>query len=115
LKKVFTDLQIDGALLRPGRLDRLLKCSMPDQISRAAILRASLLASGTILSSDVALDDIASATQGLSGADLRALVGSVQLAAVHHHLRTGSPVQISSSMFATQLSDLRPSISAAVS
>ena len=31
---------LDAALLRPGRLDRLLYCALPDRLARAAILAA---------------------------------------------------------------------------
>lgn len=60
--------QLDAALCRPGRLDTLVYVPLPDQVSRASILKAQLR--NTPVASDVDLDYIASRTHGFSGADL---------------------------------------------
>ncbi|KAH0681314.1 hypothetical protein KY284_022399 [Solanum tuberosum] len=72
---------LDAALLRPGRLDRLLFCDFPSQHERSEIL--SVLSRKLPLASDVDLDVVARLTEGFSGADLQALLSDAQLEAVH--------------------------------
>ncbi|KAJ2716467.1 AAA ATPase cdc48 [Coemansia spiralis] len=60
--------QIDGALLRPGRLDQLIYIPLPDIDSRLSILQATLRKSP--VSPKVDLKFIAEKTNGFSGADL---------------------------------------------
>lgn len=60
--------QLDNALCRPGRLDTLVYVPLPDEASRAGILRAQLRK--TPVADDVNIDYIASRTHGFSGADL---------------------------------------------
>uniref|UniRef100_A0A5S6QAD7 vesicle-fusing ATPase n=1 Tax=Trichuris muris TaxID=70415 RepID=A0A5S6QAD7_TRIMR len=59
---------IDPAILRPGRLDQLIYIPLPDEKSRAAILKAALRK--TPLAKDVDLTFLAKMTIGFSGADL---------------------------------------------
>ncbi|BDA47966.1 probable peroxisome biogenesis factor 1 [Coccomyxa sp. Obi] len=72
---------LDAALLRPGRLDRLLYCGFPTTRERTQILRA--LSSRLPLEDGIDLGAIAAACDGFSGADLGALLSDAQLAAVH--------------------------------
>ena len=60
--------QLDNALCRPGRLDTLVYVPLPDEASRAGILRAQLRK--TPVAPDINIDFIASRTHGFSGADL---------------------------------------------
>ncbi|OAJ44724.1 transitional endoplasmic reticulum ATPase, variant [Batrachochytrium dendrobatidis JEL423] len=60
--------QIDGALLRPGRLDQLIYIPLPDEASRLSILKATLRKSP--VSQEVDLHFMSKATHGFSGADL---------------------------------------------
>lgn len=60
--------QLDNALCRPGRLDTLVYVPLPDEKSRAGILRAQLRK--TPVAPDVNIDYIACKTHGYSGADL---------------------------------------------
>jgi len=60
--------QLDAALCRPGRLDQLIYVPLPDEASRAQILKAQLR--NTPVSPDVDLPYIARNTPGFSGADL---------------------------------------------
>jgi cell division protease FtsH len=70
---------LDQALLRPGRFDRRVTVQPPDRRGRAAILH--IHTRNVPLAPDVDLDDIASQTPGLVGADLRALVNEAALSA----------------------------------
>lgn len=60
--------QLDNALCRPGRLDTLVYVPLPDEASRAGILKAQLRK--TPVADDVDINYIASKTHGFSGADL---------------------------------------------
>ena len=70
---------LDSALLRPGRFDRQVVVSPPDQRGRKAILEVH---TRTVpLDDDVDLSAIASSTPGMVGADLRNLVNEAALMA----------------------------------
>ncbi|XP_062846764.1 peroxisome biogenesis factor 1 isoform X2 [Trichomycterus rosablanca] len=75
---------IDPALLRPGRLDKVLYCPPPDRESRLEILK--VLTRSVTLASDVDLEQIAVATELFTGADLKALLYNAQLEAIHSSL-----------------------------
>lgn len=60
--------QLDNALCRPGRLDTLVYVPLPNEKSRAGILKAQLRK--TPVADDVDINYIASKTHGFSGADL---------------------------------------------
>ncbi|CAD6245663.1 unnamed protein product [Miscanthus lutarioriparius] len=75
---------IDAALLRPGRFDRLVFCDFPRWDERLEILKVH---SRTVsLASDASLEDVASLTEGFTGADLAAILTDAGLAAVHELL-----------------------------
>jgi transitional endoplasmic reticulum ATPase len=62
---------IDPALRRPGRFDREIAISIPDQRGRLQIL--DIHTRGMPLAQDVSLDKLAQVTHGFVGADLEAL------------------------------------------
>ncbi len=70
---------LDQALLRPGRFDRQVVVSPPDQRGRRAILEVHTR--GVPLDDDVDLSAVASSTPGMVGADLRNLVNEAALMA----------------------------------
>jgi cell division protease FtsH len=70
---------LDKALLRPGRFDRRVVVNLPDKTGRAAILGVHTRA--VPLAADVVLDELAAATPGLSGADLKNMVNEAALLA----------------------------------
>lgn len=71
---------LDPALLRPGRLDRSVLCPLPDKEDRLAILMA--LSRKMNLDDDVDFTDIATQTEGFTGADLQSILYTAQLSAV---------------------------------
>ncbi|KAJ2244605.1 Ribosome biogenesis ATPase rix7 [Coemansia sp. RSA 455] len=73
---------IDPAMLRPGRLDKLLFVELPTPGERADILRT--LSKRTPLADDVCLDTIAAHERcnGFSGADLAGLIREASVAAL---------------------------------
>ncbi|GIZ53148.1 ATP-dependent zinc metalloprotease FtsH [Noviherbaspirillum aridicola] len=70
---------LDKALLRPGRFDRRVVVNLPDKTGREAILKVHTRK--VPLAPDVRLTELASATPGLAGADLRNLVNEAALLA----------------------------------
>lgn len=60
---------IDPALLRPGRLDRLVYVPPPDTPSRREILRISL--AKVPAADDVDREELSQKTKGFSGAEVR--------------------------------------------
>ena len=77
---------LDPALLRPGRLDRLVYCGFPNFAERLEILE--VLRHGVRLSGGTSLEGVARLTEGFSGADLRALMTDSQLHAAKRALRS---------------------------
>lgn len=72
---------IDSALLRPGRLDKSLLCDMPSVADRLDILKA--VSRKVSLSPAVDLQRWAQETDGMSGADLQALLYNAHLETIH--------------------------------
>ena len=70
---------LDKALLRPGRFDRRVVVNLPDRKGREAIL--AVHTRRVPLAPDVSIGEIAAATPGLSGADLKNLVNEAALLA----------------------------------
>ena len=70
---------LDRALLRPGRFDRRVVVNLPDRAGREAILKVHTRK--VPLARDVVLGELAAATPGFSGADLKNLVNEAALLA----------------------------------
>jgi cell division protease FtsH len=70
---------LDKALLRPGRFDRRVVVNLPDKTGREAILKVHTRS--VPLAKDANLAEIAAATPGFSGADLKNLVNEAALLA----------------------------------
>ncbi|XP_040269961.1 spermatogenesis-associated protein 5-like protein 1 [Bufo bufo] len=72
---------LDDALLRPGRLDKLLYIPPPDDKARLSILK--ICTNSMPLANNVSLDNLAASTQYYSGADLQNLCKEAALTALH--------------------------------
>ena len=70
---------LDAALLRPGRFDRRVTVSPPDLVGRRKILEVH--SRGVPVAPGVSLQDLAAATPGMVGADLKNLVNEAALLA----------------------------------
>ncbi|PSP47823.1 AAA family ATPase [Halobacteriales archaeon QH_7_69_31] len=71
---------LDPALLRPGRLETHVEVPEPDRAARREIL--AVHARGKPLADDVTVEDLAAETEGLSGAQLEALLRTASLRAI---------------------------------
>jgi transitional endoplasmic reticulum ATPase len=86
---------LDGALLRPGRFDKIILVPIPDRDSRKKILEITTKnipvdfekKIGSEKNPDyVNIDDIASATDGLSGADVASIANTASSLVIHEFL-----------------------------
>lgn len=75
---------IDPALLRPGRLERLVFVPPPDADARAEILRTS--SKSVPLAEGISLDELAKSLDGYSAADCAALLREAALAAMRRNI-----------------------------
>lgn len=98
---------IDPALRRPGRFDRLVFVPPPDADARLAILRLKL--AGKPVSPKLDEQRLVRATDGFSGADLDALVGAAAELAIEASLGRGKDVALDDALFAKALREARSS------
>jgi len=96
---------IDPALLRPGRLERLVYVPPPDAPARGAILKAA--ARNTPLAADVDLDALAAELDGYSAADCAALIREAALTAMRQSL---DATEVTATQLAAARRAVRPSL-----
>jgi transitional endoplasmic reticulum ATPase len=77
---------IDPALMRPGRLDRVIYVPPPDAGSRRKIFDVYLKNADAILAGDLKIDDLVAQTDGYVGADIEALVREAKLGAMREFI-----------------------------
>mgnify|MGYP000016906498 CR=1 FL=1 len=97
---------IDSALLRPGRLDKVIYVPPPDMKARLEILKVHTRKMP--LAEDVDLEYIARAAEGYVGADLAALVREAALFALREDL---SASRVYMRHFLQAMAKVRPSLS----
>jgi AAA family ATPase, CDC48 subfamily len=96
---------VDPALIRPGRLEKLVYVPPPDDKGRLEILQ---IHTRTVpLGDDVDLIDIAKRTNGYTGADLAALVREAAMGALREDLQNGI---VKKKHFDIALSKVKPSV-----
>src|SRR5574344_1504829 len=83
---------LDPALLRPGRFDRQVTVSLPDQKEREAILKVH--ARNKTFDKSVNLENLSKRTPGFSGADLENLLNEAALLAVRRNLNAITMAEI---------------------
>lgn len=98
---------VDGALMRPGRFDRVVFVPPPDYEARLAILRIHLRGKPA---TNLDLPRLARQTGGYSGADLMGLVEMATEAALRDALRTGEVRPITTTDLLAALNKLRPTV-----
>ncbi|CAN0487334.1 unnamed protein product [Ectocarpus sp. 8 AP-2014] len=100
---------IDPALLRPGRVDRLVYVPPPDVLSRREILRLSL--AKVPCAGDVEHEALARRTEGFSGAEVVALCREASICALEEDR---SATQVRQAHLLEALGQMRPQITPAV-
>ncbi|GAB1814137.1 AAA family ATPase [Mycobacterium sp. MUNTM1] len=96
---------IDPALLRPGRLERLVFVEPPEAAARGEILRTA--GKSIPLSGDVDLDEVAAGLGGYSAADCVALLREAALTAMR---RSIDATDVTAADLATARENVRPSL-----
>lgn len=99
---------IDSAVLRPGRLDRLIYVPPPDLPARQRILELNLR--GISLMEDISLQEIASRADGFSGADMSALAHRTRERVFFEAIQQGNARLIGQPDFQAVLEDMHSSI-----
>ena len=101
---------IDPAMLRPGRLDKLLYVPLPPPDGRASILKT--LTRKTPIAADVRIERIAlsAACEGFSGADLASLVREACVAALKSMTTDAAPT-VTAAHFEQAFARVQPSVS----
>jgi len=81
---------VDSALLRPGRIDKLVMVSAPDELAREQILK--VITKKVKLDKGINLKEIASKTKGFSGADLDGLIREAALLVLSENKMKPTPI-----------------------
>jgi SpoVK/Ycf46/Vps4 family AAA+-type ATPase len=102
---------LDGAVVRAGRLGTHIYVGPPDAKAREAILAYNLR--GVPVAADVLPADLAGRTQNYSGADLAEACDSAKMMAIKRQLTSGNPEQITAADFAAALEKVKPSVTEA--
>jgi transitional endoplasmic reticulum ATPase len=105
---------VDPALLRPGRLERVVPVSHPDADAREEILRVH---TREVPLEGVDLSHVARETEGYSGSDLEAVVREASLLAIEERLRAerkdatvAGDVRVTAESFRQALETVGPSV-----
>lgn len=111
---------VDPAVLRPGRFDKILYVGLPNEQDRVDILLA-LTKYGTKppLGEDVDLKEIATCTEGFTGADLAGLIRQAALHTLKSSITDFEPdektlkrdLKVSKTDIFNALRNIRPSVS----
>ncbi|MCS7364415.1 MAG: CDC48 family AAA ATPase [archaeon GB-1867-035] len=96
---------LDPALLRPGRLDRIIYIPPPDYKARVEILK--IHTRNMPLAEDVNLEEIAKITEGYAGSDLEAICREAAMEALRENINAKA---VSKRHFEHALKRVRPSI-----
>jgi transitional endoplasmic reticulum ATPase len=96
---------VDPALLRPGRLEKLVYVPPPDAAARSAILRAAV--KHVPLDPSVDLDALGARTEGYSAADCAALVREAALTAMRESMQAAT---VTAAHVEAALTAVRPSL-----
>ena len=99
--------EVDAALKRPGRFDRMVLVRPPDDDAREAILRVHLRRRPI---EGIDLGDLVRRTKGFSGADLEHLVTTAAEKAMTESIRTGSVRPMRMDDMRAALKEVKPSI-----
>jgi transitional endoplasmic reticulum ATPase len=100
---------IDPAIMRPGRLDKIIYVPPPDFSERMEIVHVHLL--GRPVSRNIDLAEIAKKTERFSGADLANIVREAATLAVRREMMTGVLSPITMEDFLHVVPRVKPSIS----
>ncbi len=109
---------VDPALLRPGRLDRLIYIQPPDEEGRKKIFEVHLR--GKPIGADVDVEELAKRTDGYVGADIEAIVKEAVMSALREFITSGiseehvkeaiKNIVVKKEHFETAIKSVRPTV-----
>jgi transitional endoplasmic reticulum ATPase len=97
---------IDNALIRPGRIDKLVRVPAPNEKAREKILEVQT--KKVNVDKNVSLKELATSTKGFSGADLEGLIREAALLVLKENKMKAAPIKMKH--FEMILTRLRPTI-----
>lgn len=103
--------ELDPAILRPGRFDKIIYMHLPDPEARKAVFRVHLRK--LTLAPDVDLDVLAKRSERFSGADIKNIVEEAKKLTAREAIAKGEIVPISMGQLLTVISRVKPSTSLA--
>ncbi|MBN1175146.1 CDC48 family AAA ATPase [Candidatus Woesearchaeota archaeon] len=95
---------MDPALLRPGRFDRIILASVPDEASREAIFKVHLKG----MKHDASIPELVSLTEGYVGADIEAVCREAAMFELRKNIEA---TKVTKKSFEMALEKVRPSAS----
>ena len=103
--------ELDAAVLRPGRFDKIIYMHLPDPEARKSIFKVSL--KKLQMAKDVNLDLLAKKSERFSGADIKNIVEEAKKLAARDAMAKGEIVPVSMENMMDVLSRVKPSTSLA--
>ncbi|NYZ73646.1 AAA family ATPase [Candidatus Micrarchaeota archaeon] len=103
--------ELDSAILRPGRLDKIIYMHLPDPEARKAIIKVSM--KKMKLATDVDLDVLAKKTERFSGADLKNMVDEARKVTAKEAITQNKVIPTTMAHFMQVLAGIKPSTSLA--
>ena len=100
--------QLDHALLRPGRFDKIIYMHLPDKDAREEIFKVHC--KKIPIADDVDFKKLAKVTERYSGADIKNICTEATRAAAREALQSGDVVPIRMKHFLDILESIRPSV-----
>ncbi|VVB99003.1 VCP-like ATPase [uncultured archaeon] len=101
--------QLDPALMRPGRMDKIIYMHLPDFEARKAIFKVHLKKLPT--DKDVDFDKLASITERYTGADIKNICTEASRLAAREAIKSDVVVPLSMKHITTVIKKLKPSVS----
>ena len=99
--------QLDPALMRPGRFDKIIYMHLPDKAARAAIFKVNLKKLPS--SDDIDFDKLAAMTERYSGADIKNIVTEASRLAAREAMGAQAVVKISMAHLTGMIKRVKPS------
>ncbi|MFH1285383.1 MAG: CDC48 family AAA ATPase [Candidatus Micrarchaeota archaeon] len=96
---------LDPAVLRPGRFDKVLEIPAPEEKARLAIFKVHT--KKMPLASDVNLEELATKTEGYTGADIEGVCREAGMNAIREHKQ---PKNVDAKHFEEALKSIKPTI-----
>ncbi len=101
--------QLDSALMRPGRFDKIIYMHLPDKEAREAIFKVNLKKLPS--ADDIDYAKLAAMTERYSGADIKNIVTEASRLAAREAMAAGAVVKISQKHLTSMIKRVKPSCS----